>query len=67
MEAPKEIYVHTDSFGFMAAYRENHPPKSIKYIRSDLAVEKEKLVEWLETQNCDKKIIQPIIEKLKTL
>ena len=44
METPKEVYINFDPLGYIHAWwSENHPPKATKYIRADLAMEKEEL------------------------
>ena len=49
MEAPKELYVRESIHGSLGVFTTN-VSDSVKYLRSDLAVDREKLVEWLEEQ-----------------
>ena len=53
MKAPKEIYLRDSSFKIPWSNVINDKQDGeykYKYLRSDLAVDREKLVEWLEAQ-----------------
>ena len=78
MEAPKELYIQRYSYGALVPGYTDKPVKmadgeNIKYIRSDLVVEKEKLVDYLTEikENTPSEFRQFLCEehnkKLKTL
>ena len=71
MKAPNKIYLHGYDFDDEPCAKwerepktkgmRGYPAKHVEYIR------KGALLEWLERQNVDKKLIQPLIDKINSL